>query len=246
METSIASSPSIDKQDIVDLSLYYDVELKYHTMDDVELEDHTMEVEKQVTSIDVVITKQKPQQEVFSSDEELVDWIRCTGHLRRRLMGKEVVVKKRVRSTGTKKCECPFELKVVKGNDGWIISVHNGTHNHPPTMYLEGHSYAGRLSSKQTATVVDLSVSLVKTKEILTHLKVQDPQNVTTMETVYNVRQKNRVIEKAGRSYMQHLLGRLEEYKYVHWTRANEAGNVTELFWSPHLLGRCYVLFPEC
>ncbi|KAG5525531.1 hypothetical protein RHGRI_031989 [Rhododendron griersonianum] len=57
--------------------------------------------------------------------------------------GKEVAVKKRVRSTGTKKCECPFELKAVKGNDGWTVSVHNGTHNHPPAVYLEGHSYPG-------------------------------------------------------------------------------------------------------
>ncbi|KAG5543258.1 hypothetical protein RHGRI_016111 [Rhododendron griersonianum] len=43
--------------------------------------------------------------------------------------GKEVAVKKRMRSTGTKKCECPFELKAIKGNDGWTVSVHNGTHN---------------------------------------------------------------------------------------------------------------------
>ncbi|KAG5547693.1 hypothetical protein RHGRI_013403 [Rhododendron griersonianum] len=64
METSIASSPSIDKQEIVDPSIHHDLES----------ENHTMEVEKQVT--DVVVTEQKPQQEVFSSDEALVDWIR--------------------------------------------------------------------------------------------------------------------------------------------------------------------------
>ncbi|KAI8572430.1 hypothetical protein RHMOL_Rhmol01G0197600 [Rhododendron molle] len=56
----------------------------------------------------------------------------------------EVALKKRAtRSTGTKKIECPFLLKGVKGNDGWTISVHNGTHNHPPAVYLEGHSYPG-------------------------------------------------------------------------------------------------------
>ncbi|KAG5524565.1 hypothetical protein RHGRI_031285 [Rhododendron griersonianum] len=52
MEISIASSPSIDKQEIVDPSIHHDLESK----------DHTMEVEKQV--IDVVVTEQKPQQEV--------------------------------------------------------------------------------------------------------------------------------------------------------------------------------------
>ncbi|XP_058202984.1 PKS-NRPS hybrid synthetase cheA-like [Rhododendron vialii] len=246
METSIASSPSIDTQAIVD--------------HDLKSEDHTMDVEKHVT--DVVVTEQKSQQErilhlqltlqqlvyvgpstiptstcpsydytehfttemVFPSDEALVDWIRCTGKQHgfiivikgsekciknrtrrmrfscersgkyrpfvKKVDGKEVAVKKRVRSTGTKKCECPFELKAVKGNDGWTVFVHNGTHNHPPAVYLEGHSYAGRLSAEQTSTVVDLSVALVKPKEILTHLKVQDSENVTSIKTVYNVRQK--------------------------------------------------------
>ncbi|KAG5543257.1 hypothetical protein RHGRI_016111 [Rhododendron griersonianum] len=51
IEPSIASSPSIDKQEIVDPSIQHDLES----------EDHTMEVEKQVT--DVVVTEQKPQQE---------------------------------------------------------------------------------------------------------------------------------------------------------------------------------------
>ncbi|XP_058203008.1 uncharacterized protein LOC131317477 [Rhododendron vialii] len=103
--------------------------------------------------------------------------------------GKEVAVKKRVQSMGTKKCEYPFELKAVK-NDGWTIYIHNGTHNHPPVVYSEGHSYAGRLSAEQTSTVVDLSVALVKPREILTHLKVQDLENVTSIKTVYNGRQK--------------------------------------------------------
>ncbi|KAG5536092.1 hypothetical protein RHGRI_023768 [Rhododendron griersonianum] len=223
METSIASSPSIDKQEIGDPSIHHDLES----------EDCAMEVEKQVTN--VVVMEQKSQQEgdistlgsyvgpltiptstrppydcteyfttetVFPSDEALVDWIRCTGKQHgfiivimgsekciknrtprmrfscersgkyrpfvKKVDGKEVAVKKRVRSTGTKKCECPFELKAVKGNDGWTVSVHNGTHNHPPAVYLEGHSYAGRLSAEQTTTMVDLSVALVKPKEILT------------------------------------------------------------------------------
>ncbi|XP_058198378.1 PKS-NRPS hybrid synthetase cheA-like [Rhododendron vialii] len=306
METSIASSPFIDKQEKVDPSIHHNLES----------EDHTMDVEKHVT--DVVVTEQKSQQEgdtstlgsyvgpstiptstcppydytehfttetVFPSDEALVDWIRCTGKQHgfiivikgsekyiknrtprmwvscersgkyrpfvKKVDGKEVAVKKRVWSTGTKKCECPFELKAVKGNDGWTVSIHNGTHNHPPAVYLEGHSYARRLSAEQTSTVVDLSVALVKPREILTHLKVQDPENVTSIKTVYNVRQKYRVIEKAGKSQMQHLLDRLEKYHYVHWTRGNKTQNVMELFWSPPSAGEMlraflHVLMMDC
>ncbi|KAI8542718.1 hypothetical protein RHMOL_Rhmol08G0160900 [Rhododendron molle] len=81
-------------------------------------------------------------------------------------LGEEVVVKKRERSTGTKKCECPSELKAVKGDDGWTLSVHNGTHNHPPAAYLEGHSYVGRLTSDEISTLVDLSVNQTNPKSI--------------------------------------------------------------------------------
>ncbi|XP_058216666.1 uncharacterized protein LOC131327528 [Rhododendron vialii] len=239
METSIASSPSIDKQEKVDPSIHHNLES----------EDHTMDVEKHVT--DVVVTEQKSQQEgdtstlgsyvgpstiptstcppydytehfttetmsiffdrIFPSDEALVDWIRCTGKQHGFIIvikGSEKCIKNR---TPRMRFSCERSGKyrsIVKkvdgkeGNDGWTVSIYNGTHNHPPAVYLEGHSYAGR--------------------EILTHLKVQDPENITSIKTVYNVRQKYRVIEKAEKTQMQHLLDRLEKYHYVHWTRGNK------------------------
>ncbi|KAG5540266.1 hypothetical protein RHGRI_020485 [Rhododendron griersonianum] len=191
---------------------------------------------------------------VFPSDEALVDWIRCTSKQHGFIiviMGSEKCIKNR---TPRMRFSCersgkyrPFVKKVdgKEGNDGWTVSVHNGTHNHPPAVYLEGHSYAGRLSAEETSTVVDLSVALVKPREILTHLKVQDPENVTCIKTMYNIRNKYRVIEKVGKSQMQHLLDRLEKYQYVHWTRGNETENVTELFWSPPSAGEMLRAFPR-
>lgn len=160
-------------------------------------------------------------------------------------VGEEVVVKKRVRSTGSKKCECPFELKGVKVSDGWTVAIVNGTHNHPPAEYMEGHAYAGRLSEEQTETLVDLSVSLVKPKEILTQIKFRDPSNSTTIKGVYNARQKFRVVEKAGRTQMQYLIAKLEEHKYTYWHRMNEDGIVTDLFWSPPKSGEMLRAFPR-
>ncbi|XP_058181178.1 PKS-NRPS hybrid synthetase cheA-like [Rhododendron vialii] len=164
----------------------------------------------------------------------------------KKYLGEEVAVKKRAtRSTGTKKIECPFLLKGVKGNDGWTVSVHNGTHNHPPAVYLEGHSYPGRLSAEQTATLVDLSVAMVKPKQILSQLKGNDPSNVTTIRHVYNARHKYRVIEKAGRTQMQHLMARLQHFSYVNWDRSNKDGNVTDLFWAPPCAGEMLRAFPR-
>ncbi|KAG5521641.1 hypothetical protein RHGRI_034013 [Rhododendron griersonianum] len=161
-------------------------------------------------------------------------------------LGEKVAVKKRAtRSTGTKKIEFPFLLKGVKGNDCWTVSVHNGTHNHPPAVYLEGHSYPERLSAEQTAMLVDLSVSMVKPKQILSQLKGNDPSNITTIKHVYNARHKYRVIEKAGRTQTQHLMAQLQHFSYVNWDRSNKDGNVTELFWAPPCAGEMLRAFPR-
>ncbi|KAG5540177.1 hypothetical protein RHGRI_020417 [Rhododendron griersonianum] len=70
--------------------------------------------------------------------------------------GKEGKAKKIGCVTGTKKCECPFELRCIKGLEGWTVSVVNGNHNHPPAKQLEGHAYPARLSSEQSTMLVDM------------------------------------------------------------------------------------------
>ncbi|XP_028080465.1 uncharacterized protein LOC114282039 [Camellia sinensis] len=92
-------------------------------------------------------------------------------------------------------------------DDDWMVDVACGMHNHAPAKHFEGHSFAGRLSEEETSLLVDMSKSLVKPKEILVTLKRKNALNVTTMKTIYNVRHRNNVIKKAGRSQMQHLLG---------------------------------------
>ncbi|KAG5567257.1 hypothetical protein RHGRI_002722 [Rhododendron griersonianum] len=275
METSIASSPSIGKEEvfnpIYESNVHFDWGLKGCAME--------MEVDKEEGAMDNIVSEPRSQQdgdtstfgshigpatnptptptlydytEHFTTDKVSEKFIKnrkprmrfsCerSGKYRKfvkKSLGEEVAVKKRAtRSTGTKKIECPFLLKGVKGNDGWTVSVHNGTHNHPPAVYLEGHSYPGRLSAKQTAMLVDLSVSMVKPKQILSQLKGNDPSNVMTIKHVYNARHKYRVIEKAGRTQMQHLMAQLQHFSYVNWDRSNKDGNVTELFWAPPCAG---------
>ncbi|XP_028053365.1 PKS-NRPS hybrid synthetase CHGG_01239-like [Camellia sinensis] len=143
--------------------------------------------------------------------------------------------KKIVKITGTKKCGCPFELRARKlmANDDWLVDVACGMHNHAPAKHFEEHSFAGRLSEEETSLLVDISKSMVRPKEILVTLKRKDALNVTTMKTIYNVRHRNNVIEKAGRSQMQHLLGELEKHNYIKRHRCdNNTMTVTDLFWA--------------
>lgn len=130
-------------------------------------------------------------------------------------------VNKKRRLTGTKKCGCPFLLRGIKLpiDDEWMLQVDCGVHNHPAADNLEGHSYAGRLSQEESLLLMDMSRSLVRPKEILHAIKQKNADNKTTMKTIYNVRQRSRVIEKAGRSQMQYLLGKLSEHHYIEWHR---------------------------
>ncbi|XP_061998453.1 uncharacterized protein LOC133715810 isoform X2 [Rosa rugosa] len=137
--------------------------------------------------------------------------------------------------TGSKKCGCPFTLKGEKltTGDGWMLKVVCGVHNHALTESLEGHSYAGRLSEEETSLLIDLSKSLVRPKEILTKLKQRDSLNVTTIRTIYNARQRQRVKEKAGWSQMEQLLCKLNEHNYLEWHRSCPiSGSVLDLFWA--------------
>ncbi|VVA40208.1 PREDICTED: FAR1-RELATED SEQUENCE, partial [Prunus dulcis] len=134
--------------------------------------------------------------------------------------------KKGPKSTGTKKCGCPFQLKGLNigHGDEWKVGVACGVHNHHYAEYHEGHSYAGQLSKEENNLLVDMSKSLVRPKDILYTIKRRDGKNVTTIRTIYNARHKSRVVE------MQLMLCKLSDHKYIHWHRTDDTNCVTDLF----------------
>ncbi|KAH9753465.1 protein FAR1-RELATED SEQUENCE [Citrus sinensis] len=139
------------------------------------------------------------------------------------------------RITGTKKCGCPFKLKGQKldTHSDWMLKVMCGVHNHPIAKHLEGHSFAGRLTAEETSILVDMSKNMVRPKDILVTLKKKDPFNVSTMKSIYNARQRYKVIEMAGRSQMQQLLSKLSEHNYIEWHRCYDNTDIVkDLFWA--------------
>ncbi|VVA29758.1 PREDICTED: PKS-NRPS hybrid synthetase CHGG_01239 [Prunus dulcis] len=80
--------------------------------------------------------------------------------------------------------------------DEWKVEVVCGIHNHHSAKYLEGHSYAERLSKEENNLLMDMSKSLVRPKDILYTIKRRDDKNVTIMKTIYKARHKSRVVEK--------------------------------------------------
>ena len=100
-------------------------------------------------------------------------------------------------ATETKKYNCHFALKGRKlaTNDDWMVTVVCGVHNHPNAQHLEEHSFARRLSEKEINILVDISKSLVRSKNILRTLQERDVHNTTTMKSIYKARHKFKVTE---------------------------------------------------
>ncbi|XP_028085166.1 uncharacterized protein LOC114286245 [Camellia sinensis] len=165
---------------------------------------------------------------IFKSRDELIQWARQVG----RRNGFVIVVQKSdgggIRGRKPRlslACERSGSYRDTRKNS------RSKTKKARLTEYLEGHSYAGRLSHEETSLLVDMSKSMVRPSEILVTLKQRDDANASTMKTIYNARHK--VAEKAGRSQMQQLLGQLAMNKYIEWHRScADTETVTNLFFA--------------
>ncbi|XP_052620898.1 protein FAR1-RELATED SEQUENCE 5-like [Lactuca sativa] len=109
------------------------------------------------------------------------------------------------RTSGSKKTNCQFQLegKYSKEHDKWTLRVICDEHNHPPTQHMEGHPFARRLSVDETRLVANLRRKNMAPRDILSALKAQNENNVSTIKTIYNAQQKIRMHEQAGRIPMQ-------------------------------------------
>ncbi|XP_038707293.1 PKS-NRPS hybrid synthetase CHGG_01239-like [Tripterygium wilfordii] len=138
--------------------------------------------------------------------------------------------------TSTQKIDCPFRLKGVKmrTGDDWMVRVVCGTHNHAPATNMEGHSYPDRLSEFETQLTLHLSTKNVKPRDILTSLKKQNPDNVSTIKTVYNARHTFQTAEKAGKTHMQVVMSFLQREGYIFESRTNAVTNEPEDLFFAH------------
>nr|KJB31022.1 hypothetical protein B456_005G173000 [Gossypium raimondii] len=155
---------------------------------------------------------------VFESREELMQWVQNTtfslGYIivTRRSKAKENGVvsyitlicyrggeykfKESSKKFGTKKTNCKFRL---------VGSVICDQHNHPPAQHMEGHAYARRLKENEKKLLVDLTSKNVTPRDILSALKEQNENNVSTLKTIYNARQKLCLSQNVSKSVLKYL-----------------------------------------
>ncbi|XP_028242333.1 protein FAR1-RELATED SEQUENCE 5-like [Glycine soja] len=136
--------------------------------------------------------------------------------------------------TGSRKCGCPFKLRVkpVLGGDNWMVKLICEIHNHEMAKSLVGHPYAGRLTKDEKIVVADMTKSMVKPRNILLTLKENNDNNYTTIKQIYNARHAYRSSIKGSNTEMQQLMMLLNRDQYIHWHRLKDDNVVHDLFWS--------------
>ena len=126
--------------------------------------------------------------------------------------------------TNSRKCDCQFRLHgyFEKNTNFWWLTMLSGIHNHELEPKLGNHLLAGRIKEEEKKRVVDMKMSLAFQRNILTGLKEKNKENGTKIKQVYNARTKWRKSIRDDKTMMQYLIEKLEEHKYVYFTRKND------------------------
>ncbi|KAL4558535.1 hypothetical protein LXL04_036736 [Taraxacum kok-saghyz] len=188
------------------------------------------------------------------SRQDLIDWVQNVGHgidyvivIKKSRRNYNVVfqcdrggvyrsTKNSTRNAGTKKINCPFKLqgRYTASGDSWNVKMVCEMHNHQPALFLEGHPYPRRLTEDETRLVEDLLEKNVKPKDIVSTLKKQNVNNLSTIKTIYNADEKIRRTKRGDKSQMQVVMEFLEHNDFVHESRANASTNELEDLFFAH------------
>ena len=109
-----------------------------------------------------------------------------------------------------------------------------GMPNHDLDEKLSGHLITGRLCAEEKKKVIDMTKSLTVPQNILTNLKQNNKESVTTIKQVYNVRTRWRKGERGNMTELQYLISKLVEHKYVYYTRCNSEETTLEDIFFAH------------
>jgi len=141
-----------------------------------------------------------------------------------------------LKGIGSRKCNCMFRLKGFfdKDTNNWWVAMLCGMHNHDLDEKLLGYVIAGRLRAEEKKKVINMTKSLTVPRNILTNLKQNNKESVTTIKQVYNVRTRWRKGQRGNMTKLQYLISKLVEHQYVYYTRCNSEETTLEDIFFAH------------
>ena len=152
------------------------------------------------------------------------------------------------RKTSTCKTNCPFKLvaKYHETKNYWVLRVKDDTHNHEMLESLHGVPFAMRLKDDELSLVKQLTEYSMKPRNILSTIQGRNPDNVSSVKTIYNARDKIRRARESGKTPIQVLYEHLMESGYTWYPRVNEHTNeLEELFFVHPTSYALWCTFPE-
>ncbi|KAJ1420153.1 protein FAR1-RELATED SEQUENCE 5-like [Sesbania bispinosa] len=121
----------------------------------------------------------------------------------------------------------------VHTGDGWGLNVVCCYHNHDVAENLEGHAYAGRLTTDELSLLNDMTKNMVKPRNILLTLKDHNKDNVTTIKQIYNARRTFRSALRGPWTELQNLMKLMDRDNYVYWHRRHKDSDVVrDIVWT--------------
>ena len=149
------------------------------------------------------------------------------------------------RKTKTCKTGCPFRLvtKYHRTQNYWILRVKDDTHNHDMLESLHGVPYAMRLQNDEVGLVDELTQYNVRPRNILSTIQGRNPDNESSLRTIYNTQDKLRRARVGNRTPIQVLYSHLRDSGYTWYPRVNEHTNELEelFFCAPHAI--CFMVY---
>ncbi|XP_021756142.1 uncharacterized protein LOC110721312 [Chenopodium quinoa] len=167
-----------------------------------------------------------------TTDGRSFRYLACDRGRKKRPRDLENVIRK---DTKTKSVGCPFFIKIYyeRSTDGWRICAKNdvtGTHNHPFIVYPEGHRQISGLSPGAKQVVRNLMRSKVASRNIMSTIIEQFPEDHPNIMHIYNSRSDIRMDDSEGRGVVQQLLHLARESHYLYWVMADDIGVLQHAF----------------
>ncbi|CAK8542875.1 unnamed protein product [Lathyrus sativus] len=127
--------------------------------------------------------------------------------------------------TDSRKYECPFKIRgYMLSTKKWEFSVIFCLHNHELCLKLQGHPTVCQLKPEEKTCISDMILNLVQSKNILATLKRKEPDNMSNIRQVYNIRYCTNKEIRGDISEMQQLLKLLNDNSYVSRYRTYDDG----------------------
>lgn len=99
---------------------------------------------------------------------------------------------KRKRKSTSRLINCPFEAIGKKEDDGWVLTVKNGDHNHEPLKDISEHPYSRRFTEEEVRQIKVMTEAGIKPRQVLKALKQNNPDLQSTPRHLYNIKAKIR------------------------------------------------------